>query len=84
VALRSDSAAVGVCTCSPRGWTWVAEAAWRVVWQPGSPPFGLNCPLPPSAPLNAAAGQHDGHAQWQLDGEGDVVGGACEGSLEGP
>jgi hypothetical protein len=52
-------------------------AAWKV------PIWPRLLPLPPSPPPVAAAGQHDGRAQLQLDGEGGVVGGACEGSLEG-
>jgi hypothetical protein len=85
VALRPDSVAAGVCVRLGRqlcmGWQ-KRRGGWD--GSLGGPQFGLGCSpflcLPPSV---AVAGQHDGCAQWKLDGEGDVVGGACEGSLEG-
>jgi hypothetical protein len=52
-------------------------AAWE------APRWPRLLPLPLSPPPVAAAGQHVGRPRWQLDGEGGVAGGACEGSLEG-
>jgi hypothetical protein len=74
----------GVCARSGwwhMGWQrqhggWDGSLGAPPVW-PGWSPFLC---LPPPV---VATGRLNGHARWQLDGEGGVAGGACVGSLDG-